>query len=220
MTGFGGALVIAPALFATLEPPQAVVTVVLIGLVQSGVMAVHGRADVLRAELGPLLAAAVPGLFVGAFVLRVASASALRVSVGVAVLGAVAAQAALRGLSVSRRVAPSVGFLTGALTTSVTINGPPMVLYLRGRGASPAETRATLGAAFVGLAVLALVPLAVTDTLQLPPLTSLAALGVALPLGLAGGIWIAPRIPDAIHARASTLLLVALGVASIVGGLR
>jgi hypothetical protein len=220
VTGFGGALVMAPALFATLDPRQAVVVAAILGIVQSAVMVVHGHADVLRGEIRRLLYPAGPGLFVGALILRVASAPALRVSVGVAVLAAVAAQHVLGGASLSRRAAVPVGFLAGVLTTSVTVNGPPMVLYLRGRPASPAQIRATLAAAFLVLAVVAVVPLAATGTLTAPPLRALAALAVAFPVGLAAGLRLAPRISDVVHVRASTWLLVALGAASIAGGLR
>jgi len=220
VTGFGGALVLAPALFATMDPPQAVVVAALVGVVQSGVMAFHGRAEVLREELRRLLLPALPGLFLGAVVLRLASAPTLRVAVGVAVLAAVVAQRALGGLSLSRHVAAPVGFLTGALTTSVTINGPAMVLYLRGRRATPVQTRATLAAAFLALGAAAAVPLAATGTLQAPPLAALLTLAVVFPLGLAAGLRVAPRISDRVHARASTVLLVALGAASIAGGLR
>ena len=86
VTGFGGALVLAPVLFATMRPAQAVLLSALLGLAQSAVLLLRNRQEVLRRELRSLLAFAVPGLAVGVLVLRVASASTLRVAVGVSVI--------------------------------------------------------------------------------------------------------------------------------------
>jgi uncharacterized membrane protein YfcA len=41
--------------------------------------------------------------------------------------------------------------VSGALTTSINVNGPPIVLWLEARGASPEEFRASLAATFLAL---------------------------------------------------------------------
>lgn len=221
MTGFGGSLVLAPALFAVLRPEEAVAVSVLLGVVQSGTMAIRGRHEILRDELRPLLLLALPGLVAGAFLLRIASAPALRVAVGVSVIVATLARRLLRPDAVaSRRAAWPSGFLSGLLTTSVTVNGPPLVLYLAARGVTAAQMRATLAAVFVALDVVAVAPLASTGTLVVPPGTALLTLALAFPLGLLLGLRIGPRIGEQTYARAATVLLLALGAASIVAGLR
>ena len=49
--------------------------------------------------------------------------------------------------------APAAGLASGALTTSTTTAGPPVVLYMLARGAPPVQTRDTLTATFIGFAV-------------------------------------------------------------------
>jgi uncharacterized membrane protein YfcA len=44
-----------------------------------------------------------------------------------------------------------VGFLSGVLTTSISVSGPPIVLWLEARGVRPEEFRSTLAASFLAL---------------------------------------------------------------------
>ena len=102
--------------------------------------------------LGPILVAAVPGLAVGVVALTQLSKAALQVGVGLAVIAAVAWQLRRR-----RRTdlpawgAWAVGFASGALTTSISVSGPPIVLWLEARGVRPEEFRASLAASFLAL---------------------------------------------------------------------
>ena len=41
--------------------------------------------------------------------------------------------------------------MSGALTTSINVSGPPIALWLEARGASPEEFRASLAATFLAL---------------------------------------------------------------------
>jgi uncharacterized membrane protein YfcA len=220
VTGFGGALVLAPVVFATMRPSQAVLLSALLGLVQSAVLLVRNRDAVLVRELRPLLLFAVPGLAAGVVVLRVASAPVLQVAVGLSVIAATLARRMLApGTPTSQSAAGPAGFLAGLLTTSVTVNGPPLVLYLSGRRATAAQMRGTLSAAFIGLDAATLVALAVGGALVAPPLAAVAALALAFPVGQLAGLWLGPRLAEHVYAQAVTLLLYALGVASVVAGI-
>jgi protein ImuB len=95
--GFGFALVLAPALFALLEPRRAVAVMLVLGLALNLLVLLDRspRAAVRWRALAPLLVAAAPGLALGALVLALAPRAALQLGVGAAVLAAVAVQ--LRG---------------------------------------------------------------------------------------------------------------------------
>jgi uncharacterized protein len=158
-SGFGFALVLSPALFATLEPEEAVGALLLLGLALNLlVLFEHGRPrHVDWRGLAPMLAAALPGLVAGAALLAFLSKQALQVGVGVAVIAAAGWQLRRRAgrASIGRRLPPTaglaVGFASGALTTSISVNGPPMVLWLEAHGVRPEEFRATLAASFLAL---------------------------------------------------------------------
>ena len=220
VTGFGGALVLAPVLFATMQPAQAVLLSALLGLVQSGVLVVRNRREVLRDDLRSLLVFAIPGLAAGVVVLRIAPLSVLRVVVGASVIVAtVARRLVAPGRPMSERAAAPAGFLAGLLTTSATVNGPPLVLYLGGRGATAPQMRGTLAAIFIALDSLTLVALALGGVLVLPPAAACVALAISFPLGLLAGLWLGDRLPEQAYARSVTVLLLALGAASIVAGI-
>jgi uncharacterized membrane protein YfcA len=220
VTGFGGALVLAPVLFATMQPAQAVLISALLGLAQSGVLIARNRREVLRSDLRSLIAFSLPGLAAGVVILRVAPSSVLRVVVGVSVIVATVVRRLLTpGRPMSDRAAAPAGFLAGLLTTSATVNGPPLVLFLAGRGATAPQMRGTLAAMFIALDSLTLGALAVGGALVLPPLAAVVALVISFPLGVAVGLWLADRTPEHVYARSVTVLLLALGGASIVAGL-
>lgn len=219
VTGFGGALVLAPVLFGTMQPAQAVLISALLGIVQSGVLVLRNRDHVLRDDLRSLLAFAIPGLAVGVVVLRVSPSSVLRVIVGVSVIAATIARRLLpAGRPTSSRAAAPAGFLAGVLTTSATVNGPPLVLFLSGRGATAPQMRGTLAAIFLVVDTLTVGVLAIGGALTLPPASAALALAISFPLGLVAGLWLGDRMPAQHYARAVTVLLLALGVSSIVAG--
>lgn len=156
-TGFGFALVLSPALFAVLEPVEAVTTLLALGLVLNLLVLVeHGRSEHVEwRAIVPMLLAAAPGLALGVVALTRLSKEVLQVSVGLAVILAAAWQLRRRRRH-ERPELPAgstlaVGFLSGALTTSVSVSGPPIVLWLEARGVRPEEFRATLAASFLAI---------------------------------------------------------------------
>ena len=82
----------------------------------------------------------MPGALAGVAVLRSLPAEALQVAV---TLGR--RRDARRAAGATAHVpAWAAGLAAGALTTSTSTNGPPMLLHLLGRGATPAQVRDTL----------------------------------------------------------------------------
>jgi uncharacterized protein len=148
-TGFGFALVLSPALFAVMDPVEAVMTLIVLGLALSLlVLFERGRPEhVDWRALAPMLLWALPGLALGAVALTRLSKEVLQVVVGAAVIAAAAWQLRRR----RRGAAPLAGFVSGALTTSISVSGPPVVLWLEAREAHPEEFRASLAATFLVL---------------------------------------------------------------------
>ena len=148
-SGFGFALVLSPALFAVMEPAEAVTVLLALGAALN-VLVLLERHDARWSRLPPLILPALPGLALGAVVLAALSREPLQIGVGLAVIAAALWQ--LRDRAAAARVPAAVaGFLSGVLTTSISISGPPLVLWLEAQELRPAEFRATLAAAFLAL---------------------------------------------------------------------
>jgi len=227
-TGFGFALVLSPALFATLEPFEAVFALLVLGLVLNLLVLRDARAGsgggrVRWDALRPVLTAALPGLAVGGALLALAPKPVLQVAVGVGVVAAAAlawrAPEPSATSSGGRSGALAAGLASGALTTSVSLSGPPLVLWLRARGLPPSELRASLAAAFLVLNLVGgalLVVAGAPDAFEPSVLVPLLALVVA---GHLLGARVFRRL-DARRFSAIALAVVAAGgLASVVAGL-
>ncbi|MEO8688664.1 MAG: sulfite exporter TauE/SafE family protein [Solirubrobacteraceae bacterium] len=221
-TGFGFALVSAPLLFAATDPARAVGLLILLGLlVNLMTLGTEGRRpQPLVRDSMTLLAWAVPGVAAGLLALRSLDSTALQVGVTLGVF----ATLAVRALARRRRdagageppwwAAPATGFVSGALTTSTNTAGPPVVLYMLARGATPVETRDTLTATFVGFSVLGMAALLLSGSEgAIPRGDALAALVPAVVAGHLAGRPVFARIADHHYEPALTavLILTALG---------
>jgi uncharacterized membrane protein YfcA len=167
-TGFGFALIAAPLMFAALDPREAIGLLLLLGM-EIGVLtlATEGRRpDPERRVCVTILAWSVPGAVLGVVALRALDATALQVAVSLGV----AATLAVRHLSPHQRerdpawAAPAAGFSAGALVTSTNTSGPPLLLFMLGRGDEPARVRDTLTVCQLGLSVVGVLALVVTGT--------------------------------------------------------
>ena len=154
-TGFGFALVLSPALFAVLDPYEAITTMLLLGPpLNALVLQDSARGDVRLRMLVPVLVAALPGLALGVLALELLSKPVLQVAVGAAVVAAAVWQVHHRARRDGGRLgAFAAGLVSGALTTSISVSGPPIVLWLEARGVTPGVFRATLAASFLALNV-------------------------------------------------------------------
>jgi uncharacterized protein len=220
-TGFGFALVLSPALFAVMDPVEAVMALLVLGLALSLlVLFERGRPEhVDWRALAPMLLAALPGLAVGAVALEQLSREGLPVGVAVVIAAAWQLRRRRRGHDPHPVSAGVAGFTSGALTTSINVSGPPIVLWLEARGAPPEEFRASLAATFLaldlagGALLLGAEDSASVDAGTVAPLLGLVVAGYAL-----GAL--AFRRLNREHFYTLALALVACtGVASVAAGL-
>jgi uncharacterized membrane protein YfcA len=215
-SGFGFALVLSPALFAVMEPAEAVTVLLALGAALNTLVLLE-RHDARWARLPPLILPALPGLALGAVVLAALSREPLQIGVVVAVIAAALWQ--LRHRAAAARVPGTVaGFLSGVLTTSISISGPPLVLWLEAQALRPAEFRATLAAAFLALNIAGWAVLVVAGD----AMAELGELVVLLGMVVAGHVLGAIAFRRLDHDRFYRLVLVLVlvtGAASVVAGL-
>ena len=224
-TGFGFALVLSPALFAVLDPYEAVTTMLLLGPpLNLLVLLDSGRHEVHLSRIAPMLVASLPGLALGVLALEALSKPVLQVAVGAAVVLAAAWQLRHRARSAAnaaggRGVAWAAGLVSGALTTSISISGPPIVLWLEALGLRPAELRASLAASFLALNLAGGVVVVVAGGTGAVRLDVLAPLFVLTLAGHALGARAFRRLAGPRFSLISLGLVVCAGVASLVAGL-
>jgi uncharacterized membrane protein YfcA len=219
-TGFGFALLSAPILAALLGPPDAISVIVLTGVVVDVLIlgAERRRPSPSWPEAVGLTAWAVPGLVAGAWLLSSLPRTGLQLLVAGAVLGGVA----MRVVG-GRRAAASphrgwtraaAGLSSGLLSTSTTLGGPPVVLYLMSRKLAPQTMRDTL----VVLSLLRTPPsvlaLVVAGALRWRP--EIPLLWLAVLAGYACGKWVFVRLDAGRYERGVLGLLVVAALTATV----
>jgi uncharacterized membrane protein YfcA len=228
--GFGFALVVAPAAFAALSPEGAVTLVVALAIAINLLVLFTERRPraVAGRTVATVLVAALPGVLAGAWLLARADRELMQILVGVVVVAAALAQvAATRG----RRPRPPArehrralevggGLAAGALTTSVSINGPVLVLVFTRLGLIGHRLRDSLAASLLGLALIALpVLLIASDDAGLPGTwVSLACLP-ALLIGHRFGAAAFRRLDARTHERVVLIAAALAGALSVAAAL-
>jgi uncharacterized membrane protein YfcA len=214
LSGFGFALLSAPLLAAAVGGPAAVSTIMITGTAcDVAILAMRRtlpRPD--RREVFTLAAWSAPGMLAGAWLLAALPAVGLQVFVAAVVVSAVVLRLRTRrrGVVVDGRWAVPAGFASGALGTSTSLAGPPVVYYLVHRDLGPHAMRDTLVALSLirlPLSVVSLVTAGVWETYEHWPVLVAAAL-----LGQGLGAWAFHRL----HARYERIVLVLLTAAASV----
>ncbi len=221
-TGFGFALTSAPLLFAAAEPEHAVWLLIALGLIVNLMtLGTEGRRPqpLVRDSL-IMLGWGIPGVVAGLLALRALDSTALQVGVTLGVFATLAVRALARRRHDAgagkppRWAAPTAGFASGALTTSTNTSGPPVVLYMLARGATPVQTRDTLTVTFVGFALLGAAALALGGT-ETPDAAALAALAPAAVAGHLLGRPVFARFAEDRYEPVLTAVLIASALAGL-----
>lgn len=193
VTGFGFALVMVPLITIVWSVKPAVAATVMLSMFGNLMLLREVRGHVSVPRVGGLLAGFAIGLAPGVLIFERVDEDVLRIAVGVIVLVATFAvyrapeiDAGHDGLGV-RMVA---GAISGAIGSSTSLSGPPVVLYLVGRVREIDAFRATVLAYFVPSGVIVLVSYAIIGQLSRDVFIMAAAGAPAVLIGNPVGGWL------------------------------
>jgi uncharacterized protein len=218
-TGFGFALIAAPLVFASVEPAEAVGLMIVLST-EVNLLTLFGerrRPQPVWRECRPIIAFALPGAVAGVAVLRALDPVALQVGVSIGVVATLVARRLTASHRLPARGAPVTGVVAGALTTSTTTNGPPMLVYLLGRALTPLQVRDSMPVCFLGMNAIGVVALLVTGTHGAVPSAQLVA--ILVPIGAIGQIAGRPLFGALAHRRAFEPVVTGVLLVSVAAGL-
>lgn len=220
LAGFGFALLSVPLMALAVTTQEAVVISTVLGLLSSGIQTYKGVHEADWTLVRRVTLAALAGIPVGFVLYETLSADTLRLLLGVGVLIAVYLLA--RGVDFVGRgpiVEWSAGFVSGALASSLSTNGPPLVFALQGRRLPIAVFRSTINAIFVISGAITALVFAIAGDFDRRIGIGIAATLPALVLGVLVGYRVRSYF-DERRARHLVLGLLALaGVSALVGAL-
>jgi uncharacterized membrane protein YfcA len=119
----------------------------------------------------------------------------------------------------SHRLEVVAGFLSGALSSSLSTNGPPLVFALQGRGLPIAQFRATISAIFTISGAITLVSFIAMGDVNSDSLIGVVMSLPILGLGILLGQKLKPRLNEANARRFVLLLLIAAGCSAFIGAI-
>jgi len=216
VTGLGFALVAAPLLTLVAGPVEGVAVANALAIALSAAVLAQTWRHVSWRRAGLLVAAALPGIAVGAVVVLRAPAPLVLVLVGSAVVVGVAL--VMRGIRLrwfrGSGGAVLAGVTSGFMNSVAGVGGPVLAIHSASDAWDGRTFVATAQAYFIGTNALSLAfkGLPSLDT------TTWAVAGGCLVAGVLGGSLLAPRIPAHATRRAILVLALLAGLATLVRG--
>lgn len=221
-TGFGFSLLAVPLLLFFFEGTLVIPLLVLLSLAMNGAVWIDCGSHLSRRTLGGLLLGGVAGLLPGLWILNLFPASALRLTAGLFVTAS--ALALLLGF---RRPLPprlwallAVGFASGLLNGSLSMSGPPVILFLANQGADKNVFRSTLAGYFLSLNVVTTVLFLAKGMITRPTMGLYFACLPALAAGTLLGIVLARRVPERLFRLLALVVLISMGLSLTASALK
>ena len=217
LTGFGFALVAAPLLLFIMDPRSVVVLNTIVPSLVCLLIVVQSRKQVKFKGMVPIAVASVFGVPLGAYVLLAISPDVLKLAI--AALVVLFSIPLLLGQSHRfRRERPLslvIGFISGFLSSSTSLSGPPVILFLVNQGWEREVMRASLSAYFLFGSVVALGWLSLAGVVTGEMVLTSAILLPASALGFAIGALVLPRVNAELYRRIAIIIVMGAGLVSI-----
>ncbi len=220
VSGFGFALLAVPLMSVVVSPQDAVVIATLLGAVSAVGQSVRDAHATEKQMARRLIVAALVGMPFGLLLFSRASEDVLRLLLGLVVIVATWLIARDFRLEGGRVTEYAMGFVSGALSTSLSTNGPPLVFLLQARGLQPQAFRSTINTVFAYSGVASVLVFLASGNISLEnaaaALWSLPVMFIAILIGYR----IRPLFPQHRFKWLVIALLLLSGASSLYGALR
>ena len=220
LAGFGFALFIVPFLAILIDPRDTVLLANLLstfsGVVQTKIL--HHEADRRVATI--LMVGSCIGMPAGLAVLLLVDPEVLKLLIAAMVI--LFTLLLMRGLSLHSAGLVgdlAAGITSGVLNTSTSMSGPPVVLYLQGRGMAPLQFRATITVFFLVTSLIAVGLLLASGSAKPYVFAAFALCVPAVYLGQKAGNRAFTRVDHLLFRRLVFGILLLSGAAAIMGTL-
>ncbi|MDO9499515.1 sulfite exporter TauE/SafE family protein [Falsiroseomonas sp.] len=216
-SGFGTAVLLAPAYSVLWGPRIGVPVMLLMELVVSMQLVPKAIGEANRRVILPIGAAACVATPLGAFILITADQDLLRRFIGgfVLVFGLLLMSGWRYHGSRPLPLNLAVGSVAGLLKGATGISGPPVILYLLAGPEAVKQHRANLILFFGTIAVISVIPPALGGLIVWSTLAKLLILLPVLMLGVPLGARLFHVLPDRWYRRAALFFLVTTGIIAL-----
>jgi len=221
VTGFGFALILAPILLLILTPANAVVVNLFLGLISNILVLFYSFKKVDLKKILPMVIGSALGIPLGAWIIILIEPAALKILIG----GVTVSCAVLLALDFSRtfhheKLGSSVaGFLSGVLSSSASLGGPPVVLFMHNQNWQKDVIHSSLAVYFLFACFWSLIALYMSGLVDTQIIVEAASLTPALLSGVGLGIMFFHRINARYFRHLSIVIVLCAGILGILSGL-
>jgi uncharacterized protein len=219
-TGFGFALVFTPFMILIMEPKAVVpLNLLLASLSNIMVLASHFKEVNIR-RLLPMIACSLLGVPIGVFIIAIISGTILKILIGGStVIFAILLVFKLTPHCTNERLASGIaGLMSGILTTSTSLGGPPVVLFMHNQCWQKEEIYPSLSAFFLISTGASLIGLSISGMVTLDILLTAASLAPGLVIGVFLGMLAFKRVNEWYFRILSVAVVVVTGILAILSG--
>lgn len=142
-TGFGFSILATPFLLLIFQPAEAIQINLLLSLVISSALIMKIKKDIDFGMLKRFIAGSALGLPIGMIIFMLIDINSLKLAVSLIILGLTILLIFAFRISQSKKRDVFVGGLSGLLTTSIGMPGPPLLLYFSGTHTEKEKLRGT-----------------------------------------------------------------------------
>ena len=221
LTGFGFGLIAVPLLTLFISPKLAPPIVLVDGIVLNLIIlkGAHGLVDLRRIWL--LMLSGLAGVPIGTWILANWDVESLRIYIGAITI--IVALFFLAGFKREIRrenlASVPVGFLSGVMSGSINLGGPPVILFFANQSVPRLVFRANIVAYFLVIQSLAVPLLAANGILTRGSLGSALVLLPGLILGGLLGSFYSQKVPEQLIRRLILVIVAGAGSVSLLNGL-
>ena len=221
LVGFGSGLVMVPILVLIIEPKVLIPAVLIHGLIMNGALAFEARKNIQRGRIAPILLGGLIGLPIGVYLLVFLSPDVLKIIIGLVIIifGSLLLSGKNFLLKRERIFSIPIGITSGLLNGSVSMSGPPVILFFANQGVMKDNFRANLVTYFYILNIITLMADAVVGLISEDVLIFA---GSTLPFALLGifiGTKVSKKVNEKVFRRIALILVSMAGLVSLIGGL-
>ena len=217
LTGFGFALTSLPLLSLFISPKEAVPLITVCSVFLDGYTLYEAKKSVQYREIITLVVSGIIGMILGTYFLISLDSQVLRLAIGV--ITVLFAAASIKGvrweISNTKLASIPVGLISGVLGGSMSISGPPIVLFFNNQRVEKTIFRANLIAYFFSLYVATVPAYVLGNLITIDLLTTSAIMVPIIFFGATLGIRLSRKVNEDVFKRITLLLVLASGILAI-----
>ncbi len=220
LTGFGFGLVAAPFFVAILSPHMAVPMIIIHLFIINLIVLVESYKWIRPGRMWLLITASVIGTPFGAYLLTILSPGILKIAIGllICIFGVLFLSGIQRTIKNEKLGAVSVGFISGLLNSSVSIGGPPVVLFLSNQGMEKKVFRANIVTCFLLVNIASMINYHLNGLMTLEIFQNALLTLPGMFVGVFLGIFSSKRVNEDNFRKIILYLIIAGGISAIVSG--